>query len=185
MGNFYCRNCGTALKPETNFCTNCGTKIVNPKSNKSELENDSIVKESISSNTPNGKLAIEENSINSISEELTGGKYKFAKRIMIFYILLNIPLYYLNSGTDEILGILIFSIIVLWDFFVFILNKQKKKPFNIITKIVLVLQMLLAISAFMNNYELFFSNIYSASAVITFALLSIVNVMLILKGNKI
>lgn len=197
----YCQNCGIELKPDSNYCTNCGTKALNVNTSNDILKTKSLENKEVESidnqNHENDKSKKtfasndidehipKEKIIDSLSEEVKGKKYTFAKRMMMFYLVINIVLFSIKSGFDEIIGLLIFSIIVFWDFIVFISNKGKKKPFSIVTKIFLVLQMLLAVSLVMNNYEYFFNSIYSAIAVMTFVLLSIVNVSLLIWGNKI
>lgn len=159
----YCRNCGTALKPETNFCTNCGTKIsiVQNSSNESNFE----------------KKQIE---FQAKDEELTGNN-KFFTNLFPIYIFLNIPLFYLNNGYEEISGILIFSAIVLIGYYV---RRNKEKPFNILIKIVLVLQLVLVFSTIMMNLEHFFINFYSLLWATILILFLISILLLLVKGNK-
>lgn len=98
---------------------------------------------------------------------------------ILFYIIINILLILFNSGSDETSGILIFSVIV---GVIYIFRRKKEKPFNIIAKIVLVLQAILAFSYIMQLFE--FISVVTIIIVICLLLLIVVDIKLIISGNK-
>jgi len=109
---------------------------------------------------------------------------KKVKKWILYYVLVNIPLYFINTGDDEILGVLIFSVAVLVGYIIYSLKKKKEKPYTILLKIILILQGLLAISGIMQRLEDLGSSGYSLVAVISLALLVFLNIKIIFRRNK-
>lgn len=114
--------------------------------------------------------------------DLDKERSKKVKRWMLFYILFNIPLYFINTGDDEVTGVLIFSAAVLVGYLIYALQKKKEKPYKISLKIVLVLQSLLAVSGIMSYLD--GSNESALVAVISFALLVILNIRIVFRKNE-
>jgi len=205
----YCTNCGSVLNDETKFCAGCGEKASLPsekgkkpskkksdtnnmekgvvKSLKKETSNyvKSKIKNTISSNPDISKSIKKSSTLQDVFQSNPTNKIDSnsnpAKKLMIYYFLLNIPLYFINTSDDEILGILFFSVILLISYFIRI---KKEKPFNIILKIIMGLQLLLMFASVMINLENLFSSIASVIAVITLIALIYVTGKLLIKGNK-
>jgi len=205
----YCTNCGSVLNDETKFCAGCGEKASLPsekgkkpskkksdtnnmekgvvKSLKKETSNyvKSKIKNTISSNPDISKSIKKSSTLQDVFQSNPTNKIDSnsnpAKKLMIYYFLLNIPLYFINTSDDEILGILFFSVILLITYFIRI---KKEKPFNIILKIIMGLQLLLMFASVMINLENLFSSIASVIAVITLIALIYVTGKLLIKGNK-
>lgn len=202
----YCTNCGTEITSNSKFCPNCGAKTT-VDSNKSKrrpppkrkmqkgvvksIQDEttnyvkSKVKETLKPKVPKEKLTTDNTAEaqNTISESKAAPSKK-VKKWMLFYILFNIPLYFINTGDDEITGVLIFSAAVLVGYAIYALQKVKEKPYTIFLKIVLVLQSLLAVSGIMSYLEYIDSGGSSLIAVISLALLVILNIRIIFRRNK-
>lgn len=144
-----------------------------------EKAQDFVEKSTSNSNVPPKSSATNQN----IAKNETGDVMKKVRKWMLYYILVNIPLYFINTGDDEILGVLIFSVAVIVGFVIFSLQKKKEKPYTIVLKIVLLLQGLLAVSGIMQRLE-FLDNGISLVAVISLALLVFLNIKIILRRNK-
>ena len=159
----YCINCGNENISGATFCTSCGYKLkVATKVSKKEQATTTNV-------TP------------TVTNENIESKKNKAKNLLIYYFLLNIPLYILNSGYDEIIGVQIFSLLIL---VTFLIRLKKEKLVNWFMKIIFVLQSILIFSIFMTQSEYLFANFFSA--LLTLSLLGLFSIILILlfKGNK-
>ena len=196
----YCSNCGASLNKEIKFCPSCGNKIeiVSKKmeetsKNKMDkgvvksLKNEtsklvkSKSKKTIQSKFQNKKKPVIQNKTKSNLFNKPIEKTKKAKKLMIYYFLLNIPLYFINSGDEQILGVLVFSGIII---LIYLIRMGNEKPINSILKIIMGLQILLMLATIMINLENTFNSILSFIAIITLAVLLIISGKLILKGNK-
>ena len=201
----YCTNCGSVLTEGIKFCSGCGEKVSlssgkskkpsknipdSPKMDKGVVKSlkkgvsdyaKSNIKKSITPKIPTEKLKTIHKAEKSDSSNETIGKNKSAKKLMIYYFLLNIPLYFINTGDNEILGILIFSFLIVISY---LFNMKKEKPFNIVMKIILALQIVLMLASVMINLEYFFSSISTIIGIVTCIALIYVNVLLLIKGNK-
>lgn len=100
---------------------------------------------------------------------------------ILFYIIINIILVLFNSGSDEITGILIFSVII---GVIYFFRKKKEKPFNIIAKIVLVLQAILAFSYIMQLIQFVGADVLFIIIIVCLVLLIVINIKFIISGNK-
>jgi len=127
----FCTNCGNALNKEAKFCTNCGLKL-----------QDAPTKKDIAQKIPKEKHVNAENATNH--QHVT--QKEPIKKWLLVYVAVNILFVLFNSGSEEITGILIFSVLI---FLIYFLRKKRTKPFNIVLKILLALQMILAVSAIM------------------------------------
>lgn len=139
-----------------------------------------FVEESFSNSNDN-EISAAKNQ-NTTTTDLDKERSKKVKRWMLFYILFNIPLYFINTGDNEVTGVLIFSAAVLVGYLIYALQKKKEKPYTIVLKIVLLLQSLLAVSGIMSYLD--GSNESALVAVISLALLVILNIRIIFRRNK-
>lgn len=196
----YCSNCGTSLNNETKFCPNCGAKIgvnltkksgkpvkkkmqkgvVKSLQNKTSNYVKSKTKEMVLQKPPKENLAT--NNSPQIKKEKSDIKTKKdAKNLIVFYILLNILLFSFGQGSDDIMGVKLFSAIILVIYFI---RHKKDKPFNWLLKIILGLQLILVFSIFMSQSEYLFTNFISFSTTLALLGLFIVILLLMFKGNK-
>ena len=207
----FCTHCGAQLIQNAKFCSSCGGSISTPnKRTETEQDKHSAYDEIMHKRVPKSikdkvKNTIEEKTQefneksfsdskvsskssapiqNTPTIDLNKERSKKVRKWMLFYILINIPLYFINTGDDEILGVLIFSTAVLVGFVLHSLQKKKEKPYTIVLKIVLVLQSLLAVSGIMQRLEYMGSSGYSLVAVISLALLVFLNIKIIFRRNK-
>jgi hypothetical protein len=128
-------------------------------------------------NVTKSSLEITKKATNKTVKETSAKSQKW----ILFYIIINILLSFFNSGSDEITGILIFSVIVGVIYFI---RKNKEKPFNIIAKIVLVLQAILAFSYIMQLIQYIGADAFYMIVIVCLVLLIFINVKLIFSGNK-
>lgn len=162
----FCTNCGNVLDKGAKFCTNCGVRQKNKPTNKD-----------IAREIPKKDHSIDKNNlgITQIAENQS------SKNWLLIYIVVNILFVLFNAGSEEITGILIFSVIIVLIYFI---RRKKDKPFNIVLKILLILQSILAFSTIMAGLEYVTSSTYSLIVFACLALLIIVDIKLILNGNK-
>jgi hypothetical protein len=116
-----------------------------------------------------------------ITNEAAKGTSAKSNKWILFYIVVNILFVLFNSGSEEITGILIFSVIV---GIIYFIRKKKEKPINIIAKIVLVLQAILAFSIIMQLIEFIGSDVLYLIIIVCLVLLIFINVKLIISVNK-
>ena len=113
----YCTNCGAKLKENTKFCTGCGEKVLfssREEGNRTEGYSDVI----------------------SISNVEGATSNSFKNILLGFYVLLNIPLYAMSGGDDQMIGFLFYSLIIT---IVIAVRNRKENTFNWVLKILLVL----------------------------------------------
>ncbi len=204
----YCTNCGHELHKQAKFCPSCGYKLQatsdknQPKMHKRESKSlkdriidngkektqkfvkektQEYVKETFSNSKPCQSTAATNQ--NYAPTNLDKERSKKVKKWMLYYILVNIPLYFVNTGDDEILGVLIFSTAVLVGYAIYSFQKKKDKPYTLVLKIVLILQGLLAVSGIMMRLE-FLDSGTSLVAVISLAILVFLNLRIIFRKNK-
>ncbi|MEX1383137.1 zinc-ribbon domain-containing protein [Lutibacter sp.] len=118
---------------------------------------------------------------NKATNKTTSKTSTKGQKWILFYIIINILLVLFNSGSDEITGVIIFSVIV---GVIYFFRKKKEKPFNIIAKIVLVLQAILAFSYIIQLIQFVGADVLFIIVIICLVLLIIINVKLIVSGNK-
>ncbi len=162
----FCTNCGNVLNKEAKYCPNCGVKLQD-KSTKKDLSQKTL-KENLTS-----------------AENVTGNQQvaqkEPRKKWLFVYVVVNILFVIFYSGSEEIKGILIFSVLI---FFIYSIRKKKAKPFNIFLKILLGLQIILAVSTIMIQLEYIMWSIYSLIVLSCLGLLVFVDIKLIFNGNK-
>ena len=162
----FCTNCGNALEKGTKFCTNCGA-----------IQKDTSTKKDTAREIPKEDHSIVENDLSNPQVAHNEPRKKW----LLVYVVVNILFVLFNSGSEEITGILIFSVLI---FLIYFLRKKKANPFNIVLKIILGLQMILAVSAIMMRIEYVTSSAYSMIVFACLALLILVDIKLIFNGNK-
>ena len=160
----YCTNCGNENISGATFCTSCGSRLKESKK----------VSKSDQTSTTNGIVT-------KTNGPLLINNYQ-VKNILLYYFLLNIPLYILSSGIDEIIGVQIFSLIILITFF---LRAKKEKVVNWFMKIIFVLQSILIFSIFMTQSEYLFSNLFSVLLTLSLLALFCITIVLLFKRDKI
>lgn len=159
----YCTNCGTELKANAKFCTKCGEQIIAPSAQKEALL-DANHHNAIS--IPNADY----NASNSFKNMLLG-----------LYVLLNIPLYVLSGGDEQMLGFLFYSLVI--TILVAVRNK-KENTYNWVLKILIGLQLLFVFSIFMTQLDFLFVDLTSTLASIVFFILFLVLFAMLIKGNS-
>ena len=140
-----------------------------------------IIEENISKPkaSPKSSVSKQSTSIDDSNKETS----KKVNKWMLYYILFNIPLYFINTGDDEILGVLILSTVVLVGYAIYSFQKKKEKPYNAALKFILLIQGLLAVSYIMQGLEYIGSG-SSLVAIISLALLVFLNIRIIFRRNK-
>lgn len=200
----YCTNCGHQISDTTKFCPNCGVNVNTVTQNKEDavppppkrsvqkgvvksLKNQTSnylkkkTKETVKPNLSKKDQTRKEFSEPTNEIESTEKKdNKIATKWMIYYFIITIILTSLYGSYEEVQGISIFSIIIIITYF---FRRNKDKPFNIVLKIFLVLQVLLVFSTLMTNLQ-YLENGNSLFATLLLAPLCFVIIMLIIKGNK-
>lgn len=162
----FCTNCGNALEKGTKFCTNCGAR-----------QKDTSTKKDTAREIPKEDHSIVENDFGN--KQIAENEPR--KKWLLVYIVVNILFVLFNHGSEEITGILIFSVAI---FLIYFIRRKKEKPFNIISKVLLGLQSILAVSAIMIRIEYVTSSAYSMIVVACLALLILVDIKLIFNRNK-
>ncbi len=197
----YCVNCGSKIDSTTKFCPSCGEKVVSETQKKRKppkMEMDKGVVKSLKEETSNFiKSKVKKTVTPKISKEkltvadtVTQENYTRSKPIntknpiqkwMIFYFVINFILLYLYSGQKEVIGISLFSSIIIISY---LIRRKKEKPFNLVLKIVLILQILLVVSTLFQNIEFMADNTDSAIAVVLLAAFIFINIKLLIVKNK-
>ncbi|AMC11025.1 hypothetical protein Lupro_07090 [Lutibacter profundi] len=199
----FCTNCGASINNKTKFCPNCGFKIgITPKNSsepskkkmekgvvkslKNETSNyvKSKIKETVSPKTQKDNLythsEIKTDDI-QIDNNNTINTKKTAKNLILFYVLLNILLFSFGEGSDDIMGVKFFSVIILVIYFI---RHQKEKPLNWLLKIFIGLQAILLFSIFITQSQYLFVNFISFLTTLSLLGLFIIILLLLFKGNK-
>lgn len=201
----YCKHCGQILMPNDKFCTSCGTKVSsqNPKNYKNEYAQ-KMYKNVVQSLEKQGKSYVEKQiknqidkfvpkpgnfteSTQQISEVFKPSKTQKPSQntetilkggIDIWtwvYVGINALMLYLGYRSDEVIGVMLFSIVILLLVF---LRRENPKPYNWLVKIILIIQSILLLAFAMEKIE------YFNLIVLLMLFLFFVNLRLIFKGNK-
>jgi uncharacterized Zn finger protein (UPF0148 family) len=205
----FCPNCGKELPENVKFCPYCGYRIAQesdeipePSSRKmskritkslnisdtfenSESETQST--EDITKARVRKKKQPEIKNIQDDTEE-EGieriGQYSIPNNAIAAYFILNFILLMGNSGSDEIMGIFIYTWIVLLIIFI---RRNKEKPFNWLLNIFLTLQSVLVFATGMMSIEYFGGGGDSIGAVIQLGLLVLMFITILVmlyQGNR-
>lgn len=197
----YCTNCGTENKNNSKFCPNCGTEIaVNSdksrrrpppkrkmqkgvvKSIQDETKKyvKSKAEESFTSKIPKEKViksGISETRTieNKTTVSETASSKKTINNWTWIYIIMNGLLILLNIQSDEVMGVLIFSVLILGIVF---FRRKNEKPYNWLVKIILVVQLVLLLALIIEDLEYF--------SLVTLLLIGVLitNIILLFKGNN-
>jgi len=201
----YCKHCGQTLMPNDKFCTSCGTKVSAKSHSEFKNEYaQKMYKNVVQSLEKQGKSYVEKQIKNQIDKVLpkAGNFSESTQQISeVFkptsthkptqnnnavsqggvdiwtwvYVGINAFMLYLGYRSDEVIGVMLFSIVIL--LFVF-LRISKPKPYNWLVKILLILQGLLLLAFALEKIER--PNIMVLLMLFMFA----INLRLIFKGNK-
>ncbi len=91
----FCTNCGNALEKGTKFCTNCGAR-----------QKDTSIKKDTAREIPKEDHSIVENDLSN--PQIAHNEPR--KKWLLVYVVVNILFVLFNHGSEEITGILIFSV---------------------------------------------------------------------------
>lgn len=91
------------------------------------------------------------------------------------YLALSLFLMYVGYRSDEVIGVMLFTIVIL--LFVF-LRRNKSKPYNWVVKIILILQAVVLLAFVIEGIE------YFSIITLLMIVLFLINLRLIFKGNK-
>ncbi len=200
----FCPNCGKELPNGVKFCPYCGYKLVKesdedlkekPKKmskgvtkSLQELNNLKNVAQKVKpaykdigesfSNTSNTQDTSE---LESIGENR---KYLLPNKTIALYFILNLILQAGSSGSDEVMGIFIYTWIVL---IIIFLRRKKEKPFNWLLNIIIFLQAILVFSVGMMTLDYIDAGGDSLGAIIglgVLLLLFITILLLLYQGNR-
>lgn len=201
----YCHQCGQTLMLNAKFCPACGAKIIAAtKTEKRNEYAQKMYKNVVQSLEKQGKSYVEKQIKNQIDKVLpkAGNISESTQQISeVFkptsthkptqntntlsqggidfwtwvYVAINAILLYLGYRSDEVIGVMVFSIVILLLVF---LRRDKPKPYHWLVKILLILQALLLLAFAMEKIE--YPNINMLLMLLMFA----INLRLIFKGNK-
>jgi len=201
----YCKNCGQGLSSIDKFCHSCGTKVSAflDKAYRKEYAQQ-MYKNSVQSLEKEGKSFIEKQIKQQVEKIVpkTGSISQSTQQIQeVFkppkpstqtntkpiesqsginiwtwiYLAINAILIYLGYRNDDVIGVMLFTIVILLLVFI---RRNKPKPYNWVVKIVLILQAVVLIAFTLERIE--YLNIITLLMIILF----LVNLRLIFKGNK-
>lgn len=201
----YCKNCGQAISSIDKFCHSCGTKVsafsdtvyrkdyaqkMYKNSVQSlEKEGKSFIGKQIKQQVE--KISSKTGSINESTQQIqevfkptniatqTNRKLTESKKGVNMwtwiYLAVNTLLMFLGYRNDDIIGLMLFTIVIL--LFVFI-RRNKPKSYNWLVKTILILQTVVLIAFIVERIE--YLNIITLLMIV----LLFVNMRLIFKGNK-
>jgi len=192
----YCTKCGAKIPDNSKFCPNCGAIIIQnnqknvpppPKRSMQKgviksLENDvknilkSKIDESVKNENTTEKLSENIDFPNDTNESLQ--KHHSRNIWLVLYFIFAFLLAYLFNHQDEIMGMTFFTFVIL---IAYLIRRKKEKPFNILLKVILILQGILVFSLIMTNLQLAEDSLLQNILLIPFILTII---MLLIKGNK-
>ncbi len=201
----YCKNCGQGLSSIDKFCHSCGTKVSAflDKAYRKEYAQQ-MYKNSVQSLEKEGKSLIEKQIKQKVEKIVpkTGSISQSTQQIQeVFrptkastqtntkpiesqsliniwtwiYFAVNAFLIFLGYRNDDVIGVMLFTIVILLLVF---MRRNKPKPYNWLVKIILILQALVLLAFVVVRIEYF--NIIALLMIVVF----FVNIRLIFKGNK-
>ncbi|MBP9600262.1 MAG: zinc ribbon domain-containing protein [Lutibacter sp.] len=135
----------------------------------------SRLEESFSSNTLKENPTINNISETQTPENQTISKGKTINKWTWIYIIMNALLLILGSKSEEVVGVLIFSVIILAIVF---FRRKKEKPYNWLVKIILVVQLIFLVALIAESIE------YISFFTLVFMGLLLANLALLFKGNN-
>ena len=199
----YCPNCGKELNDDVRFCPYCGYKIKEVTKNRSKLpvkkkslsnRGDETIKDAHTKENILPKREIKKRNNNKLDKKTNNKKsneseerYIFPQYLLMMYLLVSLlvslSLLSVNSE-DEILGVIIYSLIVLTIAF---LRKRTKKPINWLVNIFLILQLVFIsiLSVGIISYVVSGGqDPYALTVFGLFVLLIFIIIFIILRGNR-
>lgn len=201
----YCSNCGHSLTGQNKFCPSCGTKVLGVATKqhltgyqekmyknvaislKNEGQNfvTSKAKETLSSYAKNKfKTTESTQAISEIfkpertdtnEEKATMSSTKKLNKWTWIYVILNGLLIYLGYQSGEVIGVLLFSILILSIIF---LRRKKENPYNWLVKIILVIQLIFLVALIVERLT------YISTITLLLIGLLITDLILLFKGNN-
>jgi DNA-directed RNA polymerase subunit RPC12/RpoP len=200
----FCSNCGKELALQIKFCPSCGTKIIATEAKQylkgyqeKMYKNTAIslqrtatkivqnaTKESFSTVAKNIKNALDSSQSTSeifkpkpanTTKATTQKTAQLNSTWTWIYLILNGLLVYIGHQSDEAIGVLLFSVLILLLVF---FRRNAAKPYNWFVKIILVIQLIFLIALIADGLE------YVAITTLLYMAILFANFMLIIKGNK-
>lgn len=191
----YCSNCGYELNNEPKYCPSCGFKIGQSKTNEKpklhKRESKSLA-DRVIDETKNKAQDLAQDQLNKIQPDKENKNPRKSKanshnqavnkqdnKLGLWstvYIIANILLSFADSS-DEKIGLLFFSTIVL---LIVILRRKKEKPYNVVVKIILAIQVLFTIALIGEGLE----DGYWSVNIVYLVILLFAIIMVFFKGNK-
>jgi hypothetical protein len=169
----YCTNCGNDLKKQSKFCTHCGAKI---ESNK-QTSGVKIDK------TKTGKInnQNENESVFEMESKDFERDSSLKSKLLGFYVIFAITLHLLGQGSEQIIGLSIYSIVIT----VIVGSRfNKADTFNWVVKILLLLQFVFILSILIPQWQALFSNLVSSAATVLFGSMLLVIILMAIIGNR-
>lgn len=191
----YCTNCGHELIDNPKFCPSCGIKIEiteekdKPKMHKRESKSlkDKIIDQGkhkakdfvedqvkkVQQNTPSE--ALKQPAYDHSNTKAKNQKTKLGLWTMVYFIV-NILLSFAQA-LDEKIGLLFFSAVIL---LLVILRRNKPKPYNVLAKIIIGVQIIFTIALIGAGFE----DGYWIINIIYLTAMLFAELMLLFKGNQ-
>ena len=203
----FCPNCGKELPENVKFCPYCGYKIAQDSD---DIQESLVTKMSkgvtksldFSDTADNSEASMqseiltpkrrykkhkqrESNTLDDRVEEMDSvGQYSLPTSAIVVYFILNFILIIGNPGSDEIMGIFIYTWIVLAIIF---FRKNKEKPFNWLLNIFLTLQgvLVFATAMMITNYlDAGADSIGAIILLVVLALMFLTILVMLYQGNR-
>jgi len=209
----YCNNCGTKISSNSKFCPNCGNKISiqtekskrrsppkrkmqkgvvkslqdeTPQVMESELKEhffsdiQNNVEEKLSKFTDHNFDGEDDFYEDEIEEKSLKNTKSYKTTLIWIYAILNMSLLSFSNVNEMILGYMFYTVIIIIVIFIRI---KKEKTFNWLLKILLVLQILTAMSVIvMSNMEYMFEQPVFVSSILIGLLIT--KLLMLIKGNS-
>jgi len=182
----YCPNCGKEISESVHFCPYCGTKI-SQELEETHREEPSLPrkkKQRVVEEREEFDDRVEVASSEEVDEFTPSGS-PFPNITIGIYLLLNFVLKAISPYSDDIMGVFIYTWIVLGIIF---FRRNMENPFNWFVNIFILLQAILVFALGMMTVEFIDSGGDSVEAVVqlgVLVLLFITIIVLLIKGNGI
>lgn len=176
----YCPNCGKEISESAHFCPYCGTEIsqeVDEPTLPKRRKQHKIAGESEKFDDRGNEVSLEE------VNKFTPSGSPFPNITIGIYLLINFVLKAISPYNENIMGIFIYTWIVLAIIF---FRRNKENPFNWFVNIFILLQAILVFATGMMTVQFINSGGDSTEAVVQLgllALLLITIIILLIKGN--
>jgi len=184
----YCPNCGKEISESVHFCPYCGTKVFQeidepslPKKRPQKRVDESV--EEIEDDDDRVAVASEAVASEEEFDDTTPSERSFPNITIGIYLLLNFVLKGMSPYSEEIMGIFIYTWIVLAIIFI---RRNKENPFNWFLNIFIFLQAVLVFVTGMMIAEYLDAGGDSIEAVVQLGVLTVLFItiiVLLIKGN--